>query len=65
MTSTPLGPTNSTARVTVQVRDINDQVPTFEKEKYEGEIQENSVATIPVTMESIFVWDYDEVTSSL
>ena len=58
--------TNATSIVTVRVLDVNDQMPTFDRSSYTGEVQENTQETIPVTLtDPISVTDFDEVPERL
>ena len=56
-------PTNSsTETVTITVRDINDNVPTFNSTHYNGSILENTPAGIPVDLQTdMNVYDIDQV----
>ena len=64
-TPTPQGQTTATAMVSIQILDVNDQMPTFTQSSYEAVIQENTVERIPVSLlplgTEIIVRDFDEV----
>ncbi|KAM3866217.1 desmoglein-2-like protein [Diretmus argenteus] len=44
---------SGTAEVAIQILDINDQIPTLEKESYEGSVQENTVGVEVMRIKAI------------
>lgn len=54
----------STATVSIEILDINDNIPTFASDFYNGTILENSPISVPVTLDypkDITVYDWDNV----
>ena len=66
VTSTPKGPITATAVVTIRIKDVNDQTPSFEQSEYTGTVMENTQERIPISFlpdnTAMTVWDLDQVT---
>lgn len=62
--SPQMGNTAATVTVTITIRDVNDNAPTFSNTSYTATIRENSPSGVPLTLNSggqITVSDNDEV----
>ena len=65
VTSSPKGPTSTTAPVTINIQDVNDETPTFSQNFYNATVAENTQARIPITFmpfnTEMVVRDFDQV----